>query len=121
METVDDPSEIAAFLTRVPPPSKALLTTREEIPEGSVEIRLKEFGIDATKELLRNEIAATAPANWPDLSDRDIGTIHDATGGIPVAIKWVLGLLMRPNAGLEDVLRNLSKRDSEPLTFCFSN
>ncbi len=121
LETVDDAEEIGIFLTKVPAPSKVLVTTREQIPEGSVEIRLREFGITATREFLKNEAVAPNGRVGLRLSDTDVETIHDATGGIPLALRWVLGLLSQENAKLEEVLRTLSGRDSEPLRFCFSN
>ncbi len=121
LETVDDPDAIGSFLTNIPSPSKALLTTREDIPEGSVEVRLREFDIDATRELLRSETSAAGGKIVGQFSDSEIETIHEATGGIPLALRWVLGLLSDGGDSLHEVLHRLSGRKSEPLKFCFSN
>lgn len=96
-------------------PSKFLLTTRTR-PPGQAAVRhltLPELAVDDAGRLLRHharEVGVTAAA---EANDEEVGRIYEVTGGNPLALKLVVGLLdLLP---LGQVLADLKQSRSGPV------
>src|SRR5437773_1703881 len=79
--------ELFAFLSNLPSPSKALVTTRVRIEDSQRNVRLTALPMDEARDLvneLANELDATEIANAPSA---ELDRLIQRVGGIPLAIK----------------------------------
>ena len=112
LETVDD-DELMDFLHELPEPTKALVTTRYRIPVARP-IRLT--GVEQSDALLL--IAEEARRRNVVLTPVEQERLWNATGGVPLAIVWSIGL-MGMGGSVESVLHRLSSSESDIARFCF--
>ena len=112
LETVDD-DDLLDFLHELPEPTKALVTTRYRIPMARP-IRLS--GVEQSDALLL--IAEEAQRRNVALTPADQERLWNATGGVPLAIVWSIGL-MDMGGSVESVLHRLSSSESDIARFCF--
>lgn len=117
LETIDDP-HINNFIKELPEPTKALVTSRKRLGEVERIVHLDEMGLEETRELLRIETEAKNVEVLRHADDRTVKALHEATGGIPLAIKWVVGWVAI-GTPIERVLKRLKEADSPLLEFCF--
>jgi hypothetical protein len=101
------------FLHELPEPTKALVTTRYRIPMARP-IRLT--GVEQADALLL--IAEEALRRNIALSPSDQDQLWKATGGVPLAIVWSIGLIDM-GGSVESVLHRLSSSESDIARFCF--
>ncbi|MEI6778367.1 MAG: NB-ARC domain-containing protein [Chloroflexales bacterium] len=113
LETVDD-EELMAFLRELPPPAKALVTTRHRI-DVAYPVRLTGMPQPDALALIDQEAARKATTLSPD--DRE--QLWLRTGGMPLAIVWSIGL-MGLGGSVESVLRRLGSGQSDIAQFCFA-
>ncbi|MFX1393736.1 MAG: NB-ARC domain-containing protein [Promethearchaeota archaeon] len=117
LETVDDP-EIFNFLMELPEPSKILITSRKRLGEVERVVVLKEFNLDETKEFLNVECTEKG-IEFIEIIEKNLVNIHKVTGGIPLALKLIVGWLAS-GLSINKILEKISNRDSELLEFCFN-
>ncbi|CAG1014194.1 hypothetical protein ANRL4_05137 [Anaerolineae bacterium] len=131
LETVQDPAVIQ-FLTEIPQPSKALVTTRvgglrvhgaaiAQTLEGQREIRIgplsEEDAIDLF--LLRtaeNSISFSRKEHLSELQE-----VVNKAACIPLAIEWIVGQMVVRHSTLDDAVNRLRLSNGEVLKYCFDN
>lgn len=99
------------WLRFLPEGCKAILTSRRYVGGGALSIRLKELDWEEAKSLIQNEsdqdeflqriFRETKEDHWHEL--------YVATGGSPLALKWILGLMRLRFGSINDVLNLLQK------------
>ena len=115
-ETIED-KEIFNFLKDLPVPAKALVTTRKAVGEVERIIVLEAFSQAETDKLLEVELSSRA---YQQVKKEDAKKIHDATGGIPLAIKIIIGWLVQGES-INSITEKIKKGDkTKILEFCFS-
>jgi predicted HTH transcriptional regulator len=112
LETVDD-EQVLSFLSELPHPTKAIVTTRRRI-DFAYAIRLT--GMPHTDALALIELEAQhknvkLPAHAAE-------ELFQRTGSIPLAIVWSIAL-MSMGYDVESVLRRLGSGHSDIARFCF--
>lgn len=119
METVQD-GRILNFVQSLPPETKAkvLMTSRQktggwELPFPVNELNVKEVQDFVT--IRSSEMGISFP-NDLDTSEK----IWNATGGLPLAIQWVLGRY-KTKPSLEEITIGVKTKDSPVLEFSFRN
>jgi len=113
METIED-EQVLAFLQEVPFPSKAIITDRRAVHE-SRSFPLTELSEEEAMQMIRDQCASELNAHRLQLSDAQIEAIARKTGGIPLAIIWVLGRIVATRCDPESVIRRLADAGSCPL------
>ena len=119
METVKD-GRILDFIQNLPPESrtKALLTSRHKTGGWELPFSLSELKQEEVKEFVTiksSEMNISFPKD-----DKNIEKIWQATGGLPLAIQWVLGRFKMTN-NLPEILSGVIEKDSPVLEFSFRN
>lgn len=112
LETVDD-ERVHAFLRELPPPTKAIVTTRHRI-DVAYPIRL--VGMQKRDGLAL--IAQECEKKGTTLTGAEAERLYRRTGGVPLAIVWSvakIGYGFSVNA----VLRRLAQPTSDVAQFCF--
>ena len=117
LETVED-LQIFGFLLDLPEPSKALITSRKRLGEVERVVVLKEFSIEETIKFLKVECNEKKIPNFEPIK-ANIQKIHDKTGGIPLALKIIVGWLAS-GISIKEVLKKISDKESNLLKFCFN-
>ena len=115
-ETIED-KEIFNFLKDLPEPTKALVTTRKAVGEVERIITLEPFCPAETEKMLSVELTSKS---YPALSKEDTQKIHESTGGIPLAIKIIVGWLVQGKS-VNSITEKMKKGDeTKILDFCFN-
>jgi tetratricopeptide (TPR) repeat protein len=119
METVKD-GRIMEFVRGLPPSrTKVLLTSRRRTSEWEYPIQVAEFDVHEVEEFLHvrtGELGLDLPWQRPDIVQR----ISDMSGGLPLAIQWILGEYAR-SRDLDKILSRTLDPDSPLLEFSFRN
>lgn len=120
METVTD-GRIMDFVREFPPSTKAkvLLTSRQRTYQWEVPISVPEFNEDEIQEFIKRkskDLSIDFPYNNKDV----INKIAQISGGLPLAIQWILGDYSRTN-DLEAILKRVLSSESPLLEFSFRN
>lgn len=120
MEAVDD-GRIMEFVREFPPETKAkvLLTSRQRSGAWEMPIQVTELSLAETKEFIELR-SRELQLDFPYNNDLVIRKINQITGGLPLAIQWILGDYARTrdiNVILERVITN----QSPLLEFSFRN
>ena len=119
METVQD-GRILSFVQNLPPDVKVkvLLTSRQKTGGWELPFPLIELSVDEVSEFLHirsQEMSIDFP------SERTSATsVWHATGGLPLAIQWLLGRY-KVTRNVEKVLSSVIEKDSPVLEFSFRN
>jgi hypothetical protein len=103
----------------MPDPSKGLITTRRRLGEVERIIKPKELDEESGKDFIRYEAKEKGILALAEANNQVVTNLWRRTGGIPLAIKWLVGLVGsgRP---LESILQKLNVPEGNPLLdFCF--
>ncbi|MFH1860950.1 MAG: tetratricopeptide repeat protein [bacterium] len=107
---------IGQFLRRTPNTCKIIITSRYRLGEGERVVRLKEMKKEDALQLLSHECKKK---DVSISSDQQI-KIYERTGGIPLAMVWVIGQMSVKGLSPERVIERLGQAvDSPLLEFCF--
>lgn len=107
-ETISDDT-VRDFLLDLPEPSKALITTREQKLRRVWAISLKGLTEEEALVLIRNEGRRMGMAALTRVPDTTLLQLYEATGGIPLAIKWAVGQIGQRGQSLDAVLAALHR------------
>lgn len=113
------------FLNRLPPPCKALVTSRRRRAEADTRtIRLDRLQLDEAIQLM-NELAKEN-AVLARASENELQTLYEMAGGNPLLINWVCGQLARDGGGCNTIseackLLESAQPGNDPLEFVFGN
>jgi tetratricopeptide (TPR) repeat protein len=119
METVGD-GRIMAFIQNLPPDIKAkvLLTSRQKTGSWELPLPVNELSVDEVKEFIEirsNEMGINCFNDSKIIED-----IWKASGGLPLAIQWILGRC-KLEGRYDSAIADVSKKDSPVLEFSFGN
>lgn len=119
METVGD-SRVLEFIQKFPEGVKAkvLLTSRQKTGAWELPFPINELNVSEVKEFLKirtKEIGVSIP-----IDDTTSKAIWTASGGLPLAIQWIIGKF-RLVGNVQNVLRELGTKDSPVLEFSFGS
>jgi tetratricopeptide (TPR) repeat protein len=119
METVSD-NRIIDYLQRLPRDSRAkvLLTSRERTGGWEIPVSVSELNDEETCEFV-TEKSIEMKIDFPH-DDRTCALVRDRSGGLPLAIQWILGRY-RIARNLSTVLEGVDAKDSPVLEFSFRN
>jgi tetratricopeptide (TPR) repeat protein len=120
METICD-GRIMDFIRALPPEneSKFLLTSRKRTLDWEYPIQVAEFDEQEVCEFVKvrnSELGLDIPVNNPDT----IQKIRSISGGLPLAIQWILGEYAKTR-DLDNILSRALTPDSPLLEFSFRN
>jgi len=105
-ETVTDEA-IRDFLLRLPEPSKALITSREQKLRQAWAVSLKGLEQAEALALIRSEGRRLGLVAVETGEERVLLRLYQATGGAPLAIKWAVGQIKQKGQSLDTVLATL--------------
>ncbi len=119
METVND-GRILRFIQQLPPNSKAkvLITSREKTGGWELPFPVQELNESETEEFLK--IKSGEMAINLSLDNDLVKQIWKATGGLPLAIQWLLGRY-KVEPDLNKILTTVNEQSSPVLEFSFGN
>jgi tetratricopeptide (TPR) repeat protein len=119
METVQD-GRILNFVQQLPPESKAkvLITSRQKTGSWELPFPIQELDSLEVSEFLKIR-SEEMKLNFP-YDDKTALKVLKATGGLPLAIQWVLGQY-RIKKDVEAIVQNVLGKDSPVLEFSFRN
>jgi hypothetical protein len=117
LEAVED-ERIFDFLKNLPEPSKALITSRKRLGEVERIVRLKEMSFDETKRLILLDALDKSVEQLIKADDKVFSEIYKVTGGIPLAIRWVVGWTSM-GSDISSVCAKVRKAGSPLPDFCF--
>ncbi len=112
LETMEDKQEIMAFLYRLPPQVKVVITTRERTLYSP--IRLEELEEEEALHLIERE----AREKGVILSKEQALTIHQRIGGIPAALVYSIGQIAS-GYSVKTVLDRVLRASGDVARFCF--
>lgn len=113
LETVDD-EDLLDFLRELPPPTKALITTRHRI-DNAFPLALTGMPEADAHALIEQEAGRKGVTSSVELREQ----LWARTGGMPLAIVWSIGLIAQGQP-VETVLRQLGSGQSDIIDFCFT-
>ncbi len=89
--------------------SRALLTTRFSLADSSAvrSVTLQGLALAASLQFLRHELATRSPGSEGEIGEGSLEAIHAATGGLPLAMKLIVGRLLSTASPLDVLLKNL--------------
>ncbi|MGA9351103.1 MAG: NB-ARC domain-containing protein, partial [Anaerolineae bacterium] len=105
-ETVTD-NTVRNFLLRLPEPSKALITSREQKLRQAWAVSLKGLEQAEALTLIRSEGRRLGLKSVEKGEERVLLRLYQATGGAPLAIKWAVGQIKQKGQSLDTVLAAL--------------
>ncbi|HNT77620.1 MAG TPA: tetratricopeptide repeat protein [Anaerolineae bacterium] len=105
-ETINDDT-VREFLLNLPEPSKALITTREQKLTRVWTVSLKGLTEAEALMLMRSEGKRLGMHALQVAEDYVLLRLYQATGGIPLAIKWAIGQIKQKGQSLDLVLASL--------------
>ncbi len=105
-ETITDEA-VRDFLLKLPEPSKALITSREQKLPQAWAVSIK--GLEPTEglTLIRSEGRRLGIPALETAEDQVLLHLYQATGGAPLAIKWAVGQIKQKGQSLDTVLAAL--------------
>jgi hypothetical protein len=99
---------------------KVLITSRELIPSGFHQIKLRGLDKRESKELMQRLDQQYALSGHEPLTGEQRDAIYDATRGIPLIIKHCYGQMYEYNQSPDQVLKTLSNAGTKVVDFSFS-
>lgn len=105
-ETITDES-IRDFLLKLPEPSKALITSREQKLPQAWMVSIKGLEQNEALILIRNEGLRLGLKSIENAEDQVLSHLYQATGGAPLAIKWAVGQIKQKGQSLDMLLAAL--------------
>jgi LuxR family glucitol operon transcriptional activator len=113
LETIEDKSEVLAFLHDLFGSVKSIITTREQ-STIHVHIRLDCLPDEDSMKLIQQQLVE----KQIELSNENLKCLHEATTKIPIVIMYTVGRLAN-SSSLETVLKDLKSADGDVARFCF--
>ncbi len=115
LETISDYRQLVSDLTALFKHSQAILTSRFSLAayDAIRDWHLKALPLDASLDLLRHELEERSPLTDVEVDDDDLKRIHEATGGLPLAMKLIIGRILSTAAPLDYLLRQFRDVDWE--------
>lgn len=119
METLSD-GRVLDFLQNLPPKvqAKVLLTSRQKTGGWELPVPVRELGLEETTDFLRTK-SAEMDADFP-LGSSVCARVHEISGGLPLAIQWIIGRF-KIDRDTKIVLERVRSRESPVLEFSFRN
>ncbi len=115
LDTVAD-EQVLNFVTGIPePPSKAVVTSREQRLRAAWAVPLGKLDEADGLELIRSEAMRLALPPLRDAAAADLRTLYDATGGNPLAIRLGVGQMKAGGASLAEIIEDLATAADEDL------
>ncbi|MBD3337477.1 MAG: hypothetical protein GF353_00120 [Candidatus Lokiarchaeota archaeon] len=105
-ETITD-EDVRDFILKIPEPSKALVTSREQKLSQANAISIKGLEKDEAFNLIRKEGHRLGLKALEQADDNLLLHLYQATGGAPLAIKWAVGQIKQKGQSLDAVLKSL--------------
>ncbi len=120
-ETMQDQAETATFFWQVPSTTKVLVSSRIPPPTGGRFLHLRELGKEDIRAIINNECAVKGKAGLIPVDNPAIlNAVYEAIGGIPLAAKLLVGMMVVEWKALESALQAFRDRDKSNLVdFCF--
>jgi tetratricopeptide (TPR) repeat protein len=120
METVSD-GRIMEFVREFPPQTKTkvLLTSRQRNSEWEMPIQVPELSLDEIRDFIQSR-SKELKLNFPVHDENAILKISEISGGLPLALQWILGDYAR-TGDLDGILRRVLTNSSPLLEFSFRN
>lgn len=110
----NEQSQVATFLRHLPQHCKAVVTSRRRVVDGAVWLRLEKLEWEVARQLIEEEMRRAPNLNvaltqagvqrWKEL--------YNETGGSPLALQWMLGLMRMRNLSLDRALEVLRSKDA---------
>jgi len=85
---------------------KVIITSRKQIPSGFHQIKLKGLDLNESRQLIRRLQERYGAQHL--LTNEEERAVHEATQGIPIAIKHCFGQKFEYNRPLQSILRELT-------------
>ncbi len=119
METVSD-GRVLEFLRAFPPDarSKVLVTSRQRTGGWELAVPVSELNLDETAEFLKVK-SEEMFVDFP-LDRSTCQKVREISGGLPLAIQWVIGQY-KIERNIDAVLSSVQSKDSPVLEFSFRN
>ncbi len=111
-ETVED-LKLEQFISELPRPTNVIITSRRRFP-SSVSVPILPFDFDDSLSLVQE----LSNQRNIELTDKNQENLAKLSGGIPLAVIWMLSLLSR-GIELDIVAAQMSSGDNELCRFCF--
>nr|MBC8492265.1 hypothetical protein [Chloroflexota bacterium] len=108
-DTITDDA-VRDFLLRLPEPSKALITSRYQLPDLMTKahvVSLDRMEPHEGLSLIRGEGRRLGLASVEKAEERVLLHLYQATGGAPLAIKWAVGQIKQKGQALDTALAAL--------------
>jgi tetratricopeptide (TPR) repeat protein len=118
-ETITDDG-IRDFLLNLPEPSKALITTREQKLRQVWAVSLKGLTESEALALIRTTGRQLGLAALERGDDQTLRHLVEATGGVPLAIKWAIGQIKQRGQSLDTVLLALREAEGNIFDYTFA-
>lgn len=118
-ETVTDKA-LVKFVRDLPPPSRALITTREQNLQWARAISLKGLTQSEAFALIREEGKRFGIAGVHEADDSLLLPLYETTDGAPLAIRWAIGQIKQKGQTLEIVVLSLQQARSNIFEAIFS-
>lgn len=114
-EQLENPSAITKFLKEIPPPSKAVITTRPQQTIPNVEsLILEGLGIEESAKLVA-QLDTDDSMNFEQRME-----IAQKSSGVPLVIKWAMGRITNGDA-YSSVLKKLKQGDLQLSQYCVAD
>ncbi len=120
-ETVKQPKEIWDFLRdMLPLPSMSIITSRHLFAEVGRLIEIRRMEDEDAKELILGEASRLGIKMLMDAAEDEIERIIKYTGGIPLAMKQILGHMALGKSLAKSLSELLNSSEENILDFCFN-
>ena len=118
LETVEDRDAVANLISHFPETVKVIVTSRVPFAQpNSCSITLTHLEPEAGAELIED----LAKKQRRILSPKQIDSIYKQTGGLPLAITYLVAQIVTTGVPNEEIPKVLNKTPDELLQFCFAD
>lgn len=107
-ETVTD-DDIYDFIRTLPPPTKAIITTREQNLHWTRAVSLKGLNEQESLILIRNEGQRLGLSAVVQAKAEELQPLYETTGGAPLAIRWAVGQIKQRGQSINSVITHLKE------------
>lgn len=119
-ETITDEG-IINFLIKLPEPSKAIITTREQRLKSTWIISLKGLDKSEAIQLFYKEAERLDLLSILNKEEKEIIQLYELTGGAPLAIKWTIGQMKQKGQTFSTLLTYLKEAKGNIFDSIFAN
>jgi len=118
-ETIVDEA-VQEFLLHLPEPSKALITSREQLLRQAWEVSLRGLERKEAILLIRSEGKRLDLKTIEHAEETTLLNLYDATGGAPLAIKWAMGQIKQQGQALDTIVFDLHQAKGDIFEIMFA-